>query len=109
MGRDVAAGRSLEDVFPGVAAIQFTTEGTGPHVNLRIVKKEGVPIRLVPEGTPDSSVVAVKRVDELGLYGDSVRMPMWWALSDHQKLGPRSVGSGQSAWSSGSTTRSTAE
>jgi hypothetical protein len=68
MGQDVAAGRSLEDIFPGVAAIQFTTEGTGPHVNLRIVKKEGVPIRLVPEGTPDSTVVAVKRVDELGFY-----------------------------------------
>ncbi len=27
-------------------------------------------------------------------YGLSVRMPTWWALSDHQKCGPRSVGCG---------------
>jgi hypothetical protein len=27
MGEDVAAGRSLEGVFPGVAAIQFSTRG----------------------------------------------------------------------------------
>jgi hypothetical protein len=36
-------------------------------VDLRITKT-GLPIHLVKEGTPDSTVVAVRRVDELGFY-----------------------------------------
>jgi hypothetical protein len=58
----------LEVLFPGIAAIAFTTEGSGPTINLRIVKKEGIPVTLVPEGTADSSVVTVKRVAELDYY-----------------------------------------
>jgi hypothetical protein len=37
-------------------------------VNLRIAKREGVPVTLVPEGSADSSVVGVKRVSELDYY-----------------------------------------
>jgi hypothetical protein len=33
-----------------------------------VSNKEGIPIQLVPDGTPGASVVAVKRVDELGFY-----------------------------------------
>jgi len=43
-------------------------DGTGPAISLRLCKKEGIPIHLVPEGTPGASVVAVRRVDELGFY-----------------------------------------
>jgi predicted DNA-binding protein (UPF0251 family) len=50
-------------------AISFTAKGYGPAVDLRITKKEGgVPISLVPEGTPGARVVAVKRVNELDFY-----------------------------------------
>lgn len=35
---------------------------------MRITKKEGIPVHLVPEGTPGATVVAIKRVDELGYY-----------------------------------------
>ena len=38
-------------------------------------------------------------------YGLSVRMPTWWALSDHQKCGPRSVGCGHNVSCSASSTR----
>jgi len=62
------SGKRWEDIFPGVALINFVTEGTGPSMSLRIMKKEGIPITLVKEGTPGASVVAVKRVDELGFY-----------------------------------------
>jgi hypothetical protein len=68
LGRRVAAGEPLEKVFPGLAAVQFTTEGSGPTLKLRISKKEGIPVQLVPEGTPGATVVALKRVDELGFY-----------------------------------------
>lgn len=44
------------------------TPSSGPNVSLRITKNEGVPVTIVPEGTPGSSVVAERRVDELGFY-----------------------------------------
>lgn len=65
IGRGVV---DLDALFPGIAAVRFVTEGTGPTVSLRIAKKEGVPVTLVPEGAVDSSVVAVKRVSELDYY-----------------------------------------
>jgi hypothetical protein len=65
---DVLRGRKWQDVFPGVSSVEITSDGTGPHLSLRLTKKEGVPIQLVPEGTPGAAVVAVKRVDELGFY-----------------------------------------
>jgi hypothetical protein len=65
---ELGGGTSWEEVFPGAASIAFAKNGGGHTVSLRIVKKEGIPIELVPEGTPGASVVAVKRVDELGFY-----------------------------------------
>jgi hypothetical protein len=68
MGEALLTGQKWADVFPGVAGVELTSDGTGPALSLRLTKKEGIPIRLVPEGTPDASIVAVKRVDELGFY-----------------------------------------
>ena len=55
-------------MFKGVAAIEITENGTGPRLSLRLSKKEGNPIHLVPEGTPGTPIVAEKRVNELGFY-----------------------------------------
>lgn len=41
LGQEIVAGKLLDDVFPGIAAVHFTTEDTGLHVNLRIATKEG--------------------------------------------------------------------
>ena len=68
IGEAVTAGNSWEDLFKGVAAIQVTASGVGPDLSLWLSKKQGIPIQLVPEGTPGASVVAVKRVNELGFY-----------------------------------------
>ncbi|MDQ3913747.1 MAG: hypothetical protein M3285_00995 [Actinomycetota bacterium] len=51
-----------------MSQLRLSTDGEGVPFNLRIVKGEGVPIALVPEGTPGATVVAVRRVDELGFY-----------------------------------------
>lgn len=67
-GRQLVEGTLWDAVFPGVGSVELTTEGEGPSLSLRITKKEGIPIHLVPEGTPGASVVAVKRVDELSFY-----------------------------------------
>jgi len=36
--------------------------------HLRLTKKEGAPVQLVPEGTPGAAVIAVKRVSDLSFY-----------------------------------------
>ena len=66
--RSIRAAGSWKKVFPGVAAVEIKAEGAGPSLTLRLSKKEGIPIELVKEGTPDASVVAVKRVNELDYY-----------------------------------------
>jgi Domain of unknown function (DUF3644) len=68
IGKEVSQGRAWVDVFRGAAAVEIAADGTGPSLSLRLSKKEGIPIQLVAEGTPGASVVAVKRVDELGFY-----------------------------------------
>ena len=68
IGKDVLAGKTWDDVFQGVATVEIITDGVGPSLCLRIEKKEGIPIQLVTEATPDASVVGVKRVNELGFY-----------------------------------------
>lgn len=68
IGKDVSAGKHWGQVFQGAAAVEIAADGVGPSLSLRLSKKEGIPIQLVKEGTPGASVVAVKRVDELGFY-----------------------------------------
>jgi hypothetical protein len=68
ISKQLGAGKRWTDVFPGVASIRLTTKGHGPSIDLRITKKEGIPVQLVPEGTPGASVVAVKRVNELDFF-----------------------------------------
>jgi len=63
----VKNGVDWKDLFPGAAAIDFTTDGTGHNVSLRFTKKEGIPVKIVPEGTPGVTV-ALKPVNELSYY-----------------------------------------
>lgn len=95
MGREVSHGKAWTDVFKGVAAVEITADGAGPTLSLRLSKKQGIPIELVPEGTPGASVVAVKRVDELGFYSLGAKqlvekvgltMPKVVAVVDHLGL-----------------------
>jgi len=68
MVREVKDGKSWQDIFPGVASLQLETTGSGINVDIRITKKEGESVHLVPEGTPGATVLAVKRVNELDYY-----------------------------------------
>ncbi len=68
LGKQLVERRKFEEVFPGIASVTFVTEGEGPTLSLRISKKEGIPISLVPEGTQDAAVAGVKRVNELDYY-----------------------------------------
>jgi hypothetical protein len=68
VAEEVSKGATWAELFPGVAAVEIVAEGTGPSLSLRLSKKEGIPIQLVPEGTPGAAIVAVKRVNELDFY-----------------------------------------
>lgn len=64
----IQVNKPWNQIFPGVAAIDITSNGYGPSLDLQITKGEGIAVTLVPEGTPGASIVAVKRVNELGFY-----------------------------------------
>ena len=68
IGKAMAEGQDWESIFAGVAAMRVVSDGSGPNLTVRLSKKEGIPVQLVQHGTPNASVVAMKRVDELGYY-----------------------------------------
>ncbi|MBX9771680.1 MAG: hypothetical protein K2X29_09930 [Candidatus Obscuribacterales bacterium] len=68
LAAELVSGKSWREVFPGAASIEFTSEGIGTALNLRITKTEGAGFHLVKEGTPGASVIAIKRVGDLDFY-----------------------------------------
>jgi hypothetical protein len=67
--RRVRAGTSWRELFPGIASLELSSDPSdGVPVAIRITKKEGAPVHLVPEGTPGAMIVSVKRVNELDYY-----------------------------------------
>ncbi len=68
LAKRLSKAANWEQLFPSVSTLTFTQNGYGPSLDLRITKSEGVPVTLVPEGTPGAGVVAIKRVNELDFY-----------------------------------------
>ncbi|HEC88905.1 MAG TPA: hypothetical protein ENI52_06285 [Thermoplasmata archaeon] len=68
IAKKIKEGKKWPDIFPGIASISLTTDSSGPTISLRFTKKEGIPIHVVPEGTPGAMVVGIKRVNELSFY-----------------------------------------
>lgn len=68
LAKRLSKAANWEQLFPSVSTLSFTQNGYGPSLDLRITKSEGVPVTVVPEGTPGAGVVAIKRVNELDFY-----------------------------------------
>jgi hypothetical protein len=83
LAKRIQQKREWKEIFPGVASINISSDGSGYPVSLRITKREGVPVQLVPEGTPGATVVAIKRVNELDFYNLSLTQ-----LAEKVKLTP---------------------
>jgi hypothetical protein len=64
----INADETPKEIFPGVASLALSTEGEGIPFHIRITKKEGVPVQLVPEGTPGATVVAIHKADATAYY-----------------------------------------
>ncbi len=73
IAQKIINGDKWEDIFPSVASLNLTSSGNGTEISLRLTKKEGVPIHLVNGDNPETSVVAIKRVNELGFYNLGLR------------------------------------
>jgi hypothetical protein len=59
ISKELLGRKKWPEIFKGAAAVQITTDSLGPTLSLRLSKKEGIPIQVVPEGTPDAAVVAI--------------------------------------------------
>lgn len=81
LGDQISSGADWKIIFPGVASLRLTTQSTGPSIQLRITKQEGVPVHLVNAGDDAGPVVAIKRVNELGYYSLGLQ-----DLAKHLKL-----------------------
>ena len=68
LAKRVNKGEKWHDIFPGIKRLTISKKGEGYNVMLRITKSQGEPVQLVPEGTPGATIIAIKRVDELGFY-----------------------------------------
>jgi hypothetical protein len=95
ISKELLGRKKWPEIFKGAAAVQITTDSLGPTLSLRLSKKEGIPIQVVPEGTPDAAVVAIKRVNELDFYSLGAKqlakkvnltMPKAIAVVDHLGL-----------------------
>jgi hypothetical protein len=93
--KKVQKGKDWKEIFPGIASLELSSTGNGINVDIRITKKDGDAVRLVPEGTPGATVLAVKRVNELDYYSLSplkfaeklnITAPKALALAKHLKL-----------------------
>jgi hypothetical protein len=93
LGDDILKGKSWDLMFTGAAGLSLSVAGSGPSIELRITKSEGIPVQLVKEADGATPVVAIKRVDELGYYNlglrdlakkvglsDTVTLAMIWYL-----------------------------
>ena len=64
----INGGKSWNEIFPGVSAIQLEQNGTGPNISLRISKKAEAAFQVLPPGSDTNAVIALKRVNELEFY-----------------------------------------
>lgn len=64
----INAGEGWRTIFPGVATLAIEPDADGPGLALKITRNAGEEVRLVNEGDPSATVIAVKKVNELDYY-----------------------------------------
>lgn len=68
LANSIKQNKTWNTIFPGVTSLRLTTKGYGPSIDLRFTKNEGIPINIVPEGTPGATVVGIRKINELDFY-----------------------------------------
>lgn len=70
MTRKIGTPSTVADLFPAVSSLETELNGTGPSLELRITKKQGLKIKLVSADTngDDFELLGKQRVNELDFY-----------------------------------------
>lgn len=68
LAQAVRQGRSWKDLFPGVAAVNITADGSGPTLSLRLSKQEGVAVKVTKDGEPGGAAIAIRRVNDTDIF-----------------------------------------
>lgn len=55
-------------VFPSISSINISPNDESNYFNLRITRSDGIPVRLVPEGTKNAAVIALKKINETDYF-----------------------------------------
>jgi hypothetical protein len=71
--KKIQEGQEWRAIFPGVATLMIDPDADGPGLSIRITRNRGEKVQLVSADTPDATVVAVKRVNELDYYSLGMR------------------------------------
>jgi hypothetical protein len=71
--RLINRGDDWRSIFPGVATLTIDPAAEGPGLSLRITKNKGEAVRLVDEGTPGATVVALRKVSDTDFYTLGIR------------------------------------
>lgn len=66
--RRIKDGGKWSELFPRMSSLSLNFSGEGSEISLTIKKKKGEPVHLVPEGTPGSTIIAIKHRNELSYY-----------------------------------------
>ena len=66
--KQISSGLDWRDIFPGVSCLTIDVEGNGPGLVIRITKNKGEAVKLVKDGDPSATVIAVHKVNELDFY-----------------------------------------
>jgi len=62
--KSVAVSENWGDIFPGIAQVKMTVDGTGVNVSLTIKKHDGLPVRITRSGEiPDATLTVRKLID----------------------------------------------
>ncbi|BFG70289.1 hypothetical protein KACHI17_11700 [Sediminibacterium sp. KACHI17] len=68
ISKKIKAGKNWEEIFPAIKKLNISPEGKGFIISLRLTKKEGNPVYIVPEGTPGATAIAIKKINDLDFY-----------------------------------------
>lgn len=68
LAKSVRQGRTWPELFPGVAAVNITADGSGPSLSLRLSKLEGVAVKVTKDGEPGGAAIAIRRVNDTDVY-----------------------------------------
>ncbi len=70
--KNIKNGYDWTSVFPGISTLTLQNQENGIGFYFKIVKHDGIPIRVVQEEQETGVPVIIKRVDDLGYYNMSI-------------------------------------